>query len=155
MSESKQETHKEQQAESDEKKGWADMVDEDEEEKPTEEVKEKKQYPPKKKAPEPEPKKDYGPPEQRTKNKRGDYVVTKINIRDRTEEQKQVFIFPIYILNSDLYRKKLKRRKEVMMKETKMKKRKRRRKLKINKTKKKRNKNPMRNKKVQPLLNYN
>ena len=37
-----------------------------------------------------EEKKNYGPPVQRTKNSRGDYVVTKISIPDRVVEKKKV-----------------------------------------------------------------
>lgn len=35
-------------------------------------------------------KKVYGPPAQRQKNERGDYVVTKINVKDRVDENKFV-----------------------------------------------------------------
>jgi hypothetical protein len=77
---------------------WGDMVDDDEDDdrelpphpsdKQASDVKAKAKG--KRWEEPPKEKKNYGPPQQRTKNERGDYVVTKIVIKDRKEENLKV-----------------------------------------------------------------
>lgn len=84
--------------ESTKQKNWADIADEDEDDDQeigaagdgTEKPKKKQsQAQPKEEKPVVEEKKDFGPPDQRSKTERGDYVVKKFVIPDRVISRKE------------------------------------------------------------------